>query len=365
MVMSDSSGEERTVAPTERRIERLRRAGQVAYSRELVSGFVIAAACLVLAVGAKAGSGCVLAYLHAALASVGRATPGEAMRIGLDTLVTVLGLPLGLVWLVALFGGLAQTRGNLGGANGRAAGSRLVPRLSHILGRAGATALVLDLCKLALLSALVGWAILPCLAAAMGLCGAPVTQILAACGVLARHMGVTLALAVLGLGAADYLLERRRYRARLRTTPEEAKREQRESEGDPEHKAERRRLHREWQMESSELRTAELLLVEPGEVALAVAYSGVGDEAPVVIGRGERLLAGRLEALARHEGVPVFVAPALVRALSAVEVGGEIPEATYLEVAELMVRARKRRREGTAGAEADGDETPSPGGPRP
>lgn len=341
--MSDSSGEDRTLEPTTRRIERMRRAGQVAFSRELVSGFVVAAACVVLATGGRAAVGRLLAYVQAALAGACRGTsPGQGMRTGLDVAGAVLALPLGTVCVVALLIGLIQTRGNLASASRRATDGRLVLRLGRMLGRDSAADLLLDICKLSLLGAAVCWVFVPCLSAALGLLGAGASRILGALGTLAKHMAVLLALAVVGLGLADYFLQTRRHRARLLMTRDEARREHRESEGDPEHKAERQRRHRELQMESCDLSEATLVVVDPGRVAVAIAYSGETDQAPVLVAKGEDLLARRLETLAQGGKAPVFTDAELARTCFGVEVGGEIPESTYTQVAELMVRARRR-----------------------
>jgi flagellar biosynthesis protein FlhB len=147
---------------------------------------------------------------------------------------------------------------------------------------------------------------------------------------------------MVGLGFVDYLWQAGRHRNRLRMTRDEARREHRESEGDPEHKAERRRIHRELQMEGAirDVRVADLVLVEPGLAAVAIHYSGSGDSAPVLVARGEHLRARTIEAVARAAGVASFVEPALVRTLTSVEEGEEIPEALYSAVAELMVKAR-------------------------
>jgi flagellar biosynthetic protein FlhB len=340
--MSDPSGEDRTLEPTARRIERMRRAGQVAFSRELVSGFVVAAACLVLATGGKAAVGHLLAYIRTALASACRATPpGQAMRMAVDAAGAVLALPLGIVCAVALLMGLVQSRGNLAGASRRAPHGLFMLRPGRMLGRESAADLLLDLCKLCLVGAVVSWVFLPCLAAALGLPGAGASRILIALGSLAKRLALSLALALAGLGIADYLLQNRRHRLRLRMTRDEAKREQRESEGDPEYKAERQRRHREWQMESRDLREATLVVVAPGKVAVAIGYSGETDEAPLLVAKGADLLARKVETLAQLAGAPVFIDAELALTCFGVEVGDEIPENTYPRVAELMVQVRR------------------------
>ena len=61
-----------------------------------------------------------------------------------------------------------------------------------------------------------------------------------------------------------------------------------------------------------------------------------GDGAPVVVARGERLLAERIKQVARQAGVPIFRDVALAHALGQLADGQEIPAALYEAVAEIL-----------------------------
>jgi len=69
---------------------------------------------------------------------------------------------------------------------------------------------------------------------------------------------------------------------------------------------------------------------------VAVRYDRHGDQAPVVLAKGERLLAERIKQIAREAGVPIYRDVALARALHELDEGGEIPETLYQPVAELL-----------------------------
>jgi flagellar biosynthesis protein FlhB len=268
----------------------------------------------------------------------------------------VLTLPLGAVCVVVPLSGVLQTRGTFAGAGPQAMVGRIKWRAGRMLSREGVVDLLLNFCRLGLLAAMVCWAFASCLSAALGLHGAGASRILAGFGVLAVHLITGLAMVLVGLGVADYLLQMRRHHARMRMSRDEAKREHRENEGIPEHKAERQLRHRELQLESGDLREATLVVVDPGRETVAIAYSSGSRGAPVLIAKGEGLLARRVEALARVEGVPIFVDAEVVRALSSAEVGDEIPESAHVPVAELMVQAERQNRAGG---------TPFPVGPAP
>jgi len=119
---------------------------------------------------------------------------------------------------------------------------------------------------------------------------------------------------------------------------DEVRRESKEAEGDPAHRAERTRLHRELaeQRMVADVRRADLVVVNPEHIAVALRYDKDGEGAPVVVARGERLLAERIKAVAREAGVPIFRNVSLARSLRGLEEGAEIPVALYEAIAELF-----------------------------
>lgn len=81
--------------------------------------------------------------------------------------------------------------------------------------------------------------------------------------------------------------------------------------------------------------------------AVAIKYSVESDAAPRVVAKGDRLLAERIIAIAKENGVPIHEDPDLVSILAALDVDREIPEALYRAVAEVLafvytVNARAR-----------------------
>ena len=175
-------------------------------------------------------------------------------------------------------------------------------------------------------------------------------------GALGARLAVRLAAAGLALGALDALLVARRHRRGLRMTREEVKREYKEAEGDPAHRGERQRLHRELveQRMIDEVRKADFVVVNPDHIAVALRYDPEGDAAPVVVAKGERLVAERIKQIAREAGVPIFRDVALARSLAEIAEGGEIPAALYEAVAELLrvVQGLEAREAATTAAAA-------------
>jgi type III secretion protein U len=139
------------------------------------------------------------------------------------------------------------------------------------------------------------------------------------------------------LGAVDLALERRRHRLALRMTRDEVRRELREDEGDPAHRAERRRAHRAL-LEAGPVARATVVVVNPTHVAVALRHERSGDGAPRVVAKGAGLGAWRIRSAARRAGVPIVRDVPLARALHRLaEVGDEIPEELYDAAAALLV----------------------------
>jgi flagellar biosynthesis protein FlhB len=146
------------------------------------------------------------------------------------------------------------------------------------------------------------------------------------------------AVVALVLAAVDYFFVRRAWLARQRMTKDEVRREHRESEGDPEIKAARRRAHQEALAGSmiAAVKDATVLIVNPTHLATALRYREEDDQAPVVLAHGEGDLARRLIEAAHAYGVPVVRDVPIAHALRELSLGDEIPEALYEAVAEVL-----------------------------
>ncbi len=176
-------------------------------------------------------------------------------------------------------------------------------------------------------------------------------------GSLAGSVGHAMALVVGGLGLSMLLLfalalfdvpfQWFRHRADLRMTRDEAKREHRESEGDPQLKGQIRSRQREAARRRmlSAVPSADIVVVNPTHYAVAIRYDEAAGGAPRVVAKGLDELAMRIQAIARESGVPVLSAPPLARALYAhVELDQEIPQALYVAVAQVLVYVYQLKR---------------------
>lgn len=145
--------------------------------------------------------------------------------------------------------------------------------------------------------------------------------------------------AVLGLLAAvDYAVQWRAHRSKLRMTDQEQRQEHKQSEGSPEIKQARRRLHREL-LEQSMLRAVEsgdVVAVNPTHIACVLRYDPARESAPRILAIGEGHLAARIREAARHARVPIVRNIPLARALRHLPVDSLVPSELHQAAATVF-----------------------------
>lgn len=147
------------------------------------------------------------------------------------------------------------------------------------------------------------------------------------------------ALALVALGAADYLYQRWSWMRGLRMSRQDVRDEMRQQEGNPEVKARVRRVQREMARARmlSQVKTATVVVTNPTHYAVALTYDRARMAAPIVVASGMDAVAARIRATARKAGVPIIESPALARALyAAADIGDPVPATLFTAVAEVL-----------------------------
>lgn len=166
-------------------------------------------------------------------------------------------------------------------------------------------------------------------------------------------VGVRLALVLLVLALLDYGYQRLRHEKDLKMSKEEVKEEMRRMEGDPMIKQRRRRMQFAAAMQRirKNVPTADVVVTNPTELAIAIKYDAESMRAPTVVAKGRDYLAQKIREIAIQHGVPIIEKKPLAQALyKTVEVGQEVPEQFYKAIAEILAyvyelsgRARRMR----------------------
>jgi flagellar biosynthesis protein len=77
----------------------------------------------------------------------------------------------------------------------------------------------------------------------------------------------------------------------------------------------------------------------PPNFAVALKYELEKDNAPIVTAKGARLTADEIVRIAEEHNIPLYKDPELVKMLSKIPLGDEIPQELYLAVAEVIAFA--------------------------
>lgn len=359
--MADSRpGGEPTEPPSEKRLRDARQKGDVAKSRELVSAavFLFAAGAFVWAWPTMLLQ--LRAYLSSSLATAGGGVvdAGASLRLGIRVFALVSALVLAAAFGAALLSSYAQV-GTLFSLKPVAPQlGRLDPlkNAKNMFGKRALLELAKSLVKVFGIGGLAACTLWQHAPRILRLAGATPEQALVATGACLAQMAWRVGLLALALAIFDLLYQRFSHFKKLRMTKEEVKREHKESEGDPQHKAERQRVHREI-VEHQKLQsvaTADCVIINPTEIAVALRYDPENMDAPQVVASGRRLQAQEIRRIARRHGVPVIRNVPLARALIELELAEEIPGELYEAVAEVL-----RFVQGLAAAEEAGEAGPT------
>jgi len=165
-------------------------------------------------------------------------------------------------------------------------------------------------------------------------------------------IGLVRAAAVAGIvmAAADYFVVRRRTNKQLRMTKEEVKQENKNAEGDPLVKAQirARQMAMARNRQMADVPTADVVLVNPTHVAVALRYEPTKG-APRIVAKGQGPVATKIRELAAEHRVPMVQDVPLARALhGGCDVGAEIPAEFYAAVAKVLAFVMSLKARGSA-----------------
>lgn len=348
--MADDAGE-KTEAPTPKRRQEARQKGQVARSNDFSAALLLLGGMLGLRLF---GPRLMSALLTAMRENLTLAGPAEAARIDLVTISYTTGLfvlsAAGPIMLVVLFIAFVASLLQVGFLF---TAHPLVPKLdklnpingfSRIFSTRTLVQLVMNLLKLALVVA-VGYAAirsrLDLVFLALAVEGW--LQVILLSRVL-YEVGLELAAALLVVALLDFAWQKYKFERDLRMTRQEVKEELRRMDGDPILKQRRRKLQLAAAMQRirSAVPTADVVVTNPTELAVAIKYDAETMAAPRVVAKGADHLARKIREIAMLHAIPIVERRPLAQALyKTVEVGQEVPERFYQAIAEILAYVYK------------------------
>lgn len=361
MAEQPDSGQERTEAPTPKRQREAREQGQIARSRELGTTLVLIISAAGLLLLGPATAVALLEELRTGL-SLTREMIFDPlwMTRGLGEMawrgfLAILPL-IGLLMLAAFLA--PQLMGGIGFS-----WKALAPKFERIdplkgLQRMFALRALIELIKSIIKFLLVGavavlviWLELDDLLR-LGLTD-PRGGLLAAMEILGWGF-LLMSASTLLIAAFDVPYQWWEHIKQLRMTKQEIRDEFKETEGKPEVKQKIRQL----QMQAAQRRMmqevpkADVIITNPTHFAVALRYDAARSDAPIVVAKGQGLVAARIREIGEEHGVLLFSAPPLARALyQTTDLNQPIPAELYRAVAQVLAyvyQLNEARRQGGA-----------------
>lgn len=342
----EKDDDDKTEEPSERKLDQAREQGQFIFSREVGHFWAILALTLYLVIGGgwmAEQSGHALAYYvehshhlvaDGSIASVVRHALWDGFRL--------LGLPILCIIGASFVSSLIQLKGIQWTL------TPLMPqwqRLSFFAGfkrmfsKQALVELIKGLAKVSIVGGVAYWAMAPSLPTLVYAMSPHPTGVLRAIGHPLQRMLTAMCVALFFLAIFDYLWVRFTYYKKMRMTREEMKKEIKQTEGDPEIKARRKKLRIErlrQQMKQS-VPKADVVITNPTHFSVALLYDIGVMQAPTVVAKGEDEVALMIREIAREHEVPLIENAPLARALYAsTKIGEEIPLEHYRAVAEII-----------------------------
>ncbi|MCW5936261.1 MAG: EscU/YscU/HrcU family type III secretion system export apparatus switch protein [Fimbriimonadaceae bacterium] len=137
----------------------------------------------------------------------------------------------------------------------------------------------------------------------------------------------------------DYMFQKKEFEKSIRMTKAEVKREMREQEGSPEVKYAQHRRRSKLSKGSleSRLKKADVIVTNPTHFAVALHYDPLTMKAPMVLAKGQDVLAQRIRETAKTYKIPIVENRVIARAIfTRCEVGEFIPRELFSPVAEIL-----------------------------
>lgn len=346
--MSDSSAE-KTEKPSAKKLKDARKKGQVVRSRDLVVALTSLALTTAIGVLGATMMSRLAARVASGLSRVGDRPLASMNAAEITTLVTgdflLLGIIVGPLLATALVVTLA---GNVGQTGWVFAPEKLTLDFSRLNPGTGLKRLVPSESGIDLIKTIVGVTVISMVAVHL------VREVMldvpriawmspmAAAGEGWFRLRSLLWLSgfwLMMLAGADFGLQFWRQRSSLKMTKQEVRDEGKSSEGSPEMKNRVRMVQREMSRRRmlGAVKEATVVVTNPTHFAVALQYRRDSMAAPIVVAKGQDLVAQRIRTIARESGVPIIENVSLAQALyKGADVGDAIPGALFGAVAEVL-----------------------------
>ena len=337
--MSDS--QERTEAATQKRMKEVRAKGQLSKSQDVTAWVGVGAAAIMIPTTVERASSAAAGQLFTVASAVASPDPGKALQAldaGAASVAGTIAPMLAVVAVSVLAASAVQGGIHFQKFKGHFEQFNLLTGIKRTFGTEALWNGAKSLLKTAVV-ALVMYSVIQGLLPVLTGSGAmPVSSLLGEAAGGVSSLVQFAVFAGLALAAADVFVVMRRNRKKTRMTKKEVTDENKNTEGDPLVKSQRR--SRQLAMSRNRMIAAvagaDVVLLNPTHIAVALKYEP-GKSAPRVVAKGSGTMAARIRSEAETKKVPMVRDIPLARALNAAcGIGEEIPAELYTAVAKVL-----------------------------
>jgi flagellar biosynthetic protein FlhB len=352
--------QDKTEQPTPKRREEARKKGKVAKSRDLSGALVLLTGLLCLILWGPVLGRKTLEMLHLYLGQIrpGMVGPNQVAPLFVGFGLTLAGL-LTPIFLSLSAAAILGTYAQVGKIYSTEAIAPDLSRLQFLKGFARffslstLVELLKSLAKITIIGVVAYYSVKSEIPTLLPLLDQEVGQLLLHLTGTTFRVSARIIVALLILGAFDYLYQRYEYEKNLKMTKQEVKDEMRQVDGDPKVKARMKSIMR--QMATKRMMAAvpeaDVVITNPTHYAVALKYDSATMMAPEVVAKGRGFIALKIIAIAQEAGVPRVENRELARSLyRKVEVGKSIPTSLYRAVAEVLAYIYRLRGAAAGGA---------------
>lgn len=165
-------------------------------------------------------------------------------------------------------------------------------------------------------------------------------------GQIIIDLGIKVSMVFLIIGVIDLIYQRQKFKNDNMMTKQEIKDEYKDSEGDPQVKGMIRRRMNEISRRRmmQQLPEADVVITNPTHFAVALKYDPESGKAPIVIAKGADYLAFQIKDKAKEYNIEIVENKPLARILyHNIDIGEEIPPELYVAVAEILAAVMKTK----------------------
>jgi flagellar biosynthesis protein FlhB len=341
------ANQDKTEKATPKRRGEARKKGQVAKSNDLNGALVLTAgliAIIALGPGVISGTSNVMQAAFLQIAHPNRVVSGAGLnglfQLALQTLLSTVAPIAGICMAAGVGANVAQVGFRPTFAAVKPNFKKLNPATGakSIFGKRIAFELGKALAKVSAVGVVVALALIPDITNLAAGVGTPPGALGAMLNSSVMGIAERAAIAYLLIGIIDLIWQRRKHTKDLKMTKQEVKEEAKQADLPPEVKSALRRR----QIQAARARMmaavpqADVVVTNPTHFAVALSYDG-SNPAPVVVAKGQDLVARQIRRIAEENDVPIVPDPPLARSLHAsVELGQMIPTELYAAVAQVL-----------------------------